>query len=146
MMRKNSERTYWMTDKNWYRVNEEKDCFELTDEAHPRARESFALWNKPEKRTPREWWRLIKSYTFATMDWLDPEVRRRRKRSREIQKQVDEHIKQVKLYEPSPSLNIDLRGLSRYCRENNLKGSELPEEVLDMFRIKDKKQKDEVTF
>ncbi len=41
-----SEAMYWMTNKKWYRVNEEKDCFELTKYAPPRAIESFRLWLK----------------------------------------------------------------------------------------------------
>ena len=41
------ERTYWMTNKEWYRMNLEKDCFELTDKAPEEAIKSFKLWNTP---------------------------------------------------------------------------------------------------
>ena len=33
-MKRNSERVYWMTNENWYTVNQDKDCFELTKELH----------------------------------------------------------------------------------------------------------------
>ena len=45
-MKSHSEEMYWMTNKKWYRVNEEKDCFELTKYAPPRAIDSFRLWLK----------------------------------------------------------------------------------------------------
>ena len=45
-----SEAMYWMTNKKWYKVNEEKDCFELTKHAPPRAIESFRLWLKQNNK------------------------------------------------------------------------------------------------
>ena len=41
------ERLYWKT-KKWYRINKEKDCYELTENAPERARESFKLYNSKE--------------------------------------------------------------------------------------------------
>jgi len=38
------EPMYWKTNKSWYRINYEKDCFELTDEAPERARKSFEMY------------------------------------------------------------------------------------------------------
>jgi len=38
------ESVYWMSNKKWYRINREKDCFELTEEATERARKSFLLY------------------------------------------------------------------------------------------------------
>ena len=40
----NQEPLYWKTNKTWYRINKERDCFELTDQAPPRAVESFKLY------------------------------------------------------------------------------------------------------
>lgn len=37
---------YWHSNKKWYRINEKKDCFELTDKAPKRAKESFELYCK----------------------------------------------------------------------------------------------------
>ena len=61
-MRSNSERTYWMTNDDWYRINKEKDCFELTDAAPERARKSFALWNTQDDqqhKRKRSLWKRI---------------------------------------------------------------------------------------
>ncbi len=35
---------YWSSNKSWYRINKEKDCYELTEQAPPRAVESFKLY------------------------------------------------------------------------------------------------------
>lgn len=40
-MNANREPLYWKSNETWYRINEEKDCFELTDQAPPRAIKSF---------------------------------------------------------------------------------------------------------
>jgi hypothetical protein len=40
------EAMYWKTNKKWYRANYEKDCYELTKYAPPRAIDSFRLWLK----------------------------------------------------------------------------------------------------
>ena len=61
-MQKNSERVYWMTNKSWYTINIEKDCFELTSEAPPRARKSYEMWQKPQKITLRGIWISCKTY------------------------------------------------------------------------------------
>lgn len=61
-MKRNSERVYWMTNKSWYTINQTKDCFELTDEAPPRARRSFAMWSRPKKMTFRRFLRICKSH------------------------------------------------------------------------------------
>lgn len=60
-MKKNSERVYWMTNKAWYTVNTEKDCFELTKEAPLRARKSYEMWKKPKKVTLRSFLRDCKT-------------------------------------------------------------------------------------
>lgn len=46
-MQRNSTRSYWLTNDNWYRIVDGK--FELTPEAPPEARRSFAEWHKPRK-------------------------------------------------------------------------------------------------
>ena len=43
-MRANIESMYWMENDEWYRINRERDCIELTPEASPRAVESFRLY------------------------------------------------------------------------------------------------------
>lgn len=53
VMTRNSTRLYWMTNEKWYRINEEKDCFELTAEAPARAIRSFYEWNKPKRKTSK---------------------------------------------------------------------------------------------
>ena len=37
---------YWMTNKKWYKINEELDRFELTEEAPEKAKRSFELFKK----------------------------------------------------------------------------------------------------
>jgi len=44
------ESMYWWSNESWYRINKEKDCFELTDEAPEEARESFELYCKIQRR------------------------------------------------------------------------------------------------
>jgi hypothetical protein len=38
------EALYWKSDGSWYRINEDKECYELTDEAPERAVKSFDLY------------------------------------------------------------------------------------------------------
>lgn len=45
-MNANKEIMYWSSNEEWYRVNEEKDCYELTDKAPQRAIESFEMYKK----------------------------------------------------------------------------------------------------
>ena len=49
MTRLPQEMFYWMTDKEWYRINMKMDRFELTDKAPERAKRSFDMYNNPEK-------------------------------------------------------------------------------------------------
>lgn len=44
-----SESTYWASNPEWYRINKEKDEFELTDKATERAKVSFDMWKNPKK-------------------------------------------------------------------------------------------------
>ncbi len=48
-MKSYSESMYWKTNKEWYRANYEKDRYELTLLAPPRAIESFKLYLKINK-------------------------------------------------------------------------------------------------
>lgn len=41
---------YWKSNPDWWRINEEKDEFELTEKAPPKAVESFKLFNAPRKK------------------------------------------------------------------------------------------------
>ncbi|MDD3141091.1 MAG: hypothetical protein PHX08_19265 [Lachnospiraceae bacterium] len=51
MMTANTEPLYWRTNKSWYKINSEKDCFELTEAAPQRARDSFKEYTKMQKNT-----------------------------------------------------------------------------------------------
>ena len=55
-MKSYSEAMYWRTNKEWYVVNREKNRFELTKAASPRAIESFRMWlrqnNHPDNPIP----------------------------------------------------------------------------------------------
>ena len=46
-------RIYWMENEEWYRINHEKDCFELTDKAPREAHISFRLWLESGKKKKR---------------------------------------------------------------------------------------------
>lgn len=48
-MTANKEPMYWMSNPEWYRVDEEKDEFVLTDKAPERAQKSFDMWKHPKK-------------------------------------------------------------------------------------------------
>ena len=61
VMTRNSTRLYWMTNENWYRINEEKDCFELTEHAPARAVRSFNEWKKPKRRNSKYLFRKLRS-------------------------------------------------------------------------------------
>ena len=49
IMTMDKEFMYWRTNKKWYRVNKEKDCFELTDQATERAKKSFEMYIEKQK-------------------------------------------------------------------------------------------------
>ena len=55
-MKSYSEAMYWKTDRAWYVVNRERNRFELTRSAPPRAVNSFRLYlmenNLPEDPLP----------------------------------------------------------------------------------------------
>lgn len=44
-MTANKERLFWMSNPEWYKLNYEQDCYELTDKAPEEAIKSFELWN-----------------------------------------------------------------------------------------------------
>lgn len=48
-MTANREFMYWRTNKEWYRINSKKDCFELTDKATERAKRSFKMYQEVQK-------------------------------------------------------------------------------------------------
>lgn len=45
-MTANMDAMLWKTNKEWYRINEEKDCYELTETAPEEAKESFEIYKK----------------------------------------------------------------------------------------------------
>lgn len=55
-MKSYSEAMYWRENKAWYVVNDEKNRFELTKKATPRAVESFKMYlrqnNLPDSPVP----------------------------------------------------------------------------------------------
>ena len=40
-----TRKTYWLTQEKWYRINKEKDCFEILPNAPERVKRSFEMWN-----------------------------------------------------------------------------------------------------
>lgn len=58
-MKRNSTRSYWMSNEQWYRIVDGK--FELKPEAPEEARRSFAEWNRPEHMTGKRLLRMIRS-------------------------------------------------------------------------------------
>lgn len=44
-----TEKTFWLKNPAWYRVNEEKDCFEILDTAPVKAKISFEVWSGKRK-------------------------------------------------------------------------------------------------
>lgn len=48
-MSMSNESTFWLTNKAWYRINEEKDCFEILDSAPAKAKLSFEVWSGKRK-------------------------------------------------------------------------------------------------
>ena len=61
-MTRNSTRSYWLTNENWYRIVDGK--FQLTPDAPPAAKRSFNEWNKPPKMTFKKFFRIIRSKLF----------------------------------------------------------------------------------
>lgn len=61
-MTRNSTRSYWMSDKSWYRIVDGKA--ELTPQAPPEARRSFAEWHRPRKMTFRRLMRRIRTFFY----------------------------------------------------------------------------------
>lgn len=49
-MTANQEPLFWKTNREWYRINKQKDCYELTEKAPKRAKKSFELYNS--KKNP----------------------------------------------------------------------------------------------
>ena len=43
-MKAYDESMYWMRNDDWFSINHDKDCFELTDNAPDRAVESFRIY------------------------------------------------------------------------------------------------------
>ena len=44
---------YWQRNSEWYKINEEKECFELTDKATERAIKSFEMYKEINKYKER---------------------------------------------------------------------------------------------
>ena len=53
-MSMNSDALYWLTNKAWYKVDRENDCFVILDSAPAKAKISFEIWSgkrKPKKKS-----------------------------------------------------------------------------------------------
>ena len=48
MVAVNTEKVYWLTQKQWYRPNKNKDGFEILPDAPERVKNSFKMWNSDE--------------------------------------------------------------------------------------------------
>ena len=44
IVKAHDESMYWMSNEDWFRINHERDCFELTPKAPKRAAESFRMY------------------------------------------------------------------------------------------------------
>lgn len=62
-MSMSSESTFWLTNKNWYRINEEKDCFEILESAPTDAKISFEVW-AGKRRSSRSFIERLKNLFF----------------------------------------------------------------------------------
>ena len=49
-----SESLYWLTNKSWYRINREKDGFEILDSAPAKAKLSFEIWSGKRKTSKKK--------------------------------------------------------------------------------------------
>lgn len=61
-MTRNSTRSYWLSNDTWYKIVDGK--FELTEEAPPEAKRSFAEWHKPRKLGFRRVLRKIRTLFY----------------------------------------------------------------------------------
>lgn len=53
-MTMDSSSMYWQTNDEWFRINKNKDCYELTEKAPPEAIESFNKYNELSERAEKE--------------------------------------------------------------------------------------------
>lgn len=63
-MRKNCERIYWMTNKEWYTLSADRKSFVLTESAPLRAQKSFSMWQRPPRKNLRQIARIIRTYLY----------------------------------------------------------------------------------
>lgn len=52
-MHANTEIMYWHSNKEWYKINHDKDCYELTDKAPERAIKSFEMYKNQNENKNR---------------------------------------------------------------------------------------------
>lgn len=60
-----------------------------------------------------------------------------RKNYSEYKKQMEEYIRTHPPYGPYEPLNIDLRALSRYMKENNISNRDVTPEIVEKFKLFD---------
>ena len=53
-MSMNTESTFWLSDKSWYRINKENDSFEILDSAPAKAKLSFEIWSGKRKSAKKK--------------------------------------------------------------------------------------------
>ncbi len=61
----NSEALYWLTDKSWYRINRERDCFEILDSAPAKAKLSFEIWSGKRKTLKKRKSSILRFFSKA---------------------------------------------------------------------------------
>lgn len=60
-----------------------------------------------------------------------------RKNYSEYEKQINEYVRTHPPYAPHEPLDVDLRALSRYIKENNLSNRDVTPEIVEMFKLSD---------
>ncbi len=53
----------------------------------------------------------------------------------EKQKIADDFIERINPYGDYENLDFDMRGYSKYVKEHNIPGNNIPEEVMNMFKL-----------
>lgn len=53
-MSMSTESTFWLSNKDWYRIDKEIDCFEILDTAPAKAKLSFEIWSGKRKSNKRK--------------------------------------------------------------------------------------------
>lgn len=117
--------------------NEEKTvniCQYLKDYANERANERIKEWKETVVKNMLQH-RIGSVHEIAEL--CDVTVERVQEiRAAMLQEIVDDFIDRVDPYMDLEPLRFDLRGYAAYLKEHNLDGRDVPEEVIERFKIK----------